>query len=104
MEFNSRDVFDKSGFEAPDLKEAFNLYEITENLEEYYRQKAPNLWNAWIRTNNMLVEMNERYDKQVRKINYLYKTIDGISEQLDRMENILSKNQERKPNTQNPTR
>ena len=50
------------GFAFAD-KEAYNLYEITENLEEYYRQKAPNLWNAWIRTNNMLVEQQEKMDE-----------------------------------------
>lgn len=45
------------------VKEAYNLYVITENLEEYYQQKAPNLWNAWVRAHNMLVEQQEKIDR-----------------------------------------
>ena len=98
MEFNSRPIGEHSGNVPEAINSARNLHEITENLEEYYRQKAPNLWNAWIRTNNMLVELNERYDKLVTKVNYVYKTVGAINEQLD----YLIKLQERKPYTPNP--
>ncbi|MBO6304948.1 MAG: hypothetical protein J6M62_07735 [Selenomonadaceae bacterium] len=80
MEFNSRPM--EVGFAFAD-KEAYNLYEITENLEEYYRQKAPNLWNAWIRTNNMLVEQQERLDKQGVKLNNLNTTLNNLNKKLD---------------------
>ncbi len=63
LEFNSRNVFHDDLLPEKTHDEILNIYEITENIEEYYQQKAPNLWNAWVRAHNMLVEQQEKIDR-----------------------------------------
>ena len=82
MEFNSRDVLNNGSYSAPILDGMKNLYEITENIEEYYRQKAPNLWNAWIRTNNMLVEQQEKINQILNTLNTMQDNMRTINENV----------------------
>lgn len=82
MEFNSRPVNDYGPSGPVPYNSALNLHEITENIEEYYRQKAPNLWNAWIRTNNMLVELSERYDKLENTLNTIQNNMKIINDNV----------------------
>jgi len=69
LEFNSRNVFHDDLLPEKTHDEILNIYEITENIEEYYQQKAPNLWNAWVRAHNILVEQQEKIDDLNNKLN-----------------------------------